>query len=63
VSSVPPSLIFALQQIAHGRFDNGRPLSAANAQGVARNALAANGIDWSKAALHAAAEPQDTAEN
>jgi hypothetical protein len=54
VSPPPSSLSYALQQIAHGRFDNGRPLSAALAQQIARNALSAKGIDWSKAALQAA---------
>lgn len=47
-------LIGALQQIAHGRPDNGRPLSASNAQGVARDVLFECGLGWSHDVLRPA---------
>ena len=39
-------LIRALQQIAHGRVDNGRPLGAHDAQFIARRALTDLGLPF-----------------
>lgn len=39
-------LVKALTLIARGREDNGRALGGQNAQGIARDALFAIGLDW-----------------
>lgn len=47
-------LTTALQKIAHGRTDCGRPLSGSNAQGIARDALFESGLGWSHNVLRPA---------
>ncbi len=40
------ALVAALQAIARGRHDNGRPLSTEDARQIARRALTTRGVGW-----------------
>src|SRR4051812_34051282 len=47
MSSGSLDLITALQHIAHGHTNCGRPLGGSTAQGIARDALFESGLGWS----------------